>query len=184
MARAAFRFDDAAGKAWLQDLSPAVRRSLSLEEAEAQVDASSDYIQMLGKISENVKEHLRELCSQATADATPDGRFGIVECADGEWSVLRLYKSSDALAHRIGQLDGSDTVVWCFFGVPIQITQGTPRYLLLEGSENAICVQKTGKCSRVPVSQLEPIAIQHDGFLGPDDLVREQAIESRKKSPQ
>ncbi len=99
-------------------------------------------------------------------------RFGLVECKDGEWAVTRAYKKPETLARRLCELDGKDVVVSAFFGIPLAITKGPQRYLMLPGGTQAITVPIVEGLA-TPIIDAETIrhlGVEEDGFLGPPEL--------------
>lgn len=103
---------------------------------------------------------------------TATARWGIIECPSGEWAQMRLFKSAESLARRITQLEGSDTIVWCFFGLPMSLTKGPQRYLQLPGGTQMIQVPifEGGPCKIVDADLLGSIEIEESGFIGPKEL--------------
>jgi hypothetical protein len=103
---------------------------------------------------------------------TSVARWGLVEAPDGEWATMRLFKTPEGLAKRIASLEGQDVVVAAFFGLPLQVTRGTQRYLILPGGQQAVMIPiyAGGPCKLVPANVLDSLEIQDDGFLGPPEL--------------
>jgi len=99
-------------------------------------------------------------------------RFGLVECVDGEWTVTRTYKKPETLARRLCELDGQDVVVSAFYGIPLTITKGPQRYLMLPGGTQAITIPIVeGLAAPIVDAELvRHLAIEEDGFLGPPEL--------------
>lgn len=119
-------------------------------------------------------DELAEQNSEPEPAQTADGfRYLLLECPDGEWSVIRSYASIEAVAKRMAQLEGTDTVVFPIWGVPLPFTKGLPRYLVLPNGRQAIQIpyKHGGPCQIVPADLLEELAIQQDGFLGPEELI-------------
>lgn len=103
-------------------------------------------------------------------------RFALVETTDGEWSKLRVFKTAEGLARRIGALEGTDTVVVPFFGLPLKITRGPQRYLTLPNGQAVQIPLYDGAPARVIPADLMPeVPIQEDGFIGPIELSEGQA---------
>ena len=105
--------------------------------------------------------------------------FGLVESPDGEWLTTRLFTTAEALAKRLGQLEGTDTVVQGFVGLPLHITKGPQRYLLIPGAEKAIMIPmyEGGPCRHVSADVLDGLELQDDGFLGPKELIDTMVVE-------
>jgi hypothetical protein len=99
-------------------------------------------------------------------------RYCMVEAVDGEWPTLRMFKTAEALAKRIGAMEGEDAVLWVYFGLPLQFTRGPQRYLLLPDGVTAIQVPMYagGPCRKVSSDLLSNLETQDDGFVGPPEL--------------
>lgn len=143
-------------------------------------DAYKSFCNLLSDNAKNVLEIEKELIIEDGIDVSV-ASFGIVECPDGEWGVVKLYKTFEGLARRVGQLEGSDTIIWSFFGIPIQLTKGPRRYLTILGSESAISVPLVAgdSCKVVPVASIKHIEIQDDGFLGPPELANSDIVQNK-----
>ena len=111
-------------------------------------------------------------------------RYCLIECPDGDWSMIRMFKSPEGLARRIGQLEGEDTVVWAVFGIPLRITKGPQRYLLLPDGQTALTVPviEGGPVKQVDADLLDSLELQDDGYIGPPELAHAHAITRQKKS--
>lgn len=109
----------------------------------------------------------------APPDPLPDlpCRYGLVEAPDGEMPSLRLFRTPEALAARVAELDGRDVAVWAFFGVPVPLTVGPARHLLLPDGRAARVPAFPGDPPAVVDSAPPGAALQEDGFLGPPDLL-------------
>lgn len=176
---------------WTEKLTSEARAALTYteetalptESSQAEADEDKDaYFRFRMRLSPDAREALDgNVDTTQTPDEDVDAsvaRYAIVESPDGEWAMARLYKTPEALAKRVGQLDGSDTVVWCFFGLPIQLTRGPQRYLILPGGNQAIAVPLVpgAPCKLVPADLLESLEIQEDGYLGPKELANTKLV--------
>lgn len=85
---------------------------------------------------------------------------------DGEWAQQHLFGTEEALAEKVRKLDGTDTVVFAVFGIPVVITQG-PERLIIFPSGNAYTLGRS-KIEKVKVEN--EVTIQTDGFLGEAQL--------------
>ena len=183
-----------AWKVFVSDLSEAARKYLNhteptilpIEAAPQRDDESADgYHQFRKELSPAAREWLDAqvdtvLRPEDEIDASV-ARYCVVEGPDGGWPTARLFKTPEALARRISQLDGTDMVIWCFFGIPIHLTRGPQRYLLLPGGQDAIMIPliEGGPCKIVPADLLENLELQDDGFLGPPELANTEMIEAK-----
>ena len=84
----------------------------------------------------------------------------LVECHDGELPVLRGYPTPEALARRIGALEGINVAVWPFYGAPIVVSEGPSRKMRLPDGRTYWC---DNEANRAPA---HPITARSDGFLG------------------
>lgn len=98
-------------------------------------------------------------------------RYACVESDNGEFAKLRVFRSADALARYLAAAEGRDTVVWCFYGVPLRFTQGPTRYLFLPDGRTALTIPSSPDQPAIPVpADSVTTPIQDDGFLGPPYL--------------
>lgn len=179
---------------WLSTLSNEAKDALNNKEpqkAELKTkpihdydDCSENYSVFRNCLSLEAKEALDKCNAELSIENeidTSTAKFGIVECPDGEWGMMRLYKTVEGLAKRVGQLENTDIVIWCFFGLPIQLTMGLPRYLLLPGGEKAVQIPLVPEapCKIVSVDSLKNIEIQDDGFIGPPELANTKIVQSK-----
>jgi hypothetical protein len=95
-------------------------------------------------------------------------QFCLVECPDGEWPVVKTFPTADALAQRVGELHGQDCVVWAFYGIPLRLTRGPRRHLLLP--DGTALPATWGGAGRVSADQFTSADVQDDGFVGPPEL--------------
>ena len=111
-------------------------------------------------------------------------RYCLIECPDGDWSMVRMFKTPDGLARRIGQLEGEDMVVWAMFGIPLRITKGPQRYLLLPDGMTALTIPVVvgGPVKEVEADLLDQLELQDDGYLGPPELAQAHTIAQEQKS--
>jgi hypothetical protein len=107
-------------------------------------------------------------------------RFGLVEAPDGEWASIKLFKTAEGLARRVGMLEGEDMVVWGFVGFPLQLTRGPQRYLLLPGDEAVMVpMYEGGPVKRVPADLVESLPVQEDGYIGPPELANTKVVHAK-----
>ncbi len=105
-------------------------------------------------------------------------RFGCVESDNGEFSTLRMFKDADALARYLGEVEGQDKVVWCFYGVPLRFTVGPQRYLMMPDQTTALSVPlvKGAKLVRADADLID-MDWQEDGFVGPAYLASTDGLQ-------
>lgn len=115
-------------------------------------------------------------------EASP--RWGIVEATDGEWAKMRLFKTADALARRVQELEGTDTVVWCFYGLPMPVSKGPQRYLTMPGGKQLMQVPlyEGGPCKLVDADLLPNLEAEEAGYVGPREL-SEAAPQAKEQIP-
>lgn len=103
---------------------------------------------------------------------TATHRYAVVESPDGGWATLRTFRNAEGLVRRLQQLEGTDTVVWCFYGLPLGVTKGVPRYLELPNGKQMmqIPLSEGGPVPTVDADSLTKVPLQADGFLGPPEL--------------
>lgn len=135
-----------------------------------------DYASFYASLSPVAAEQVGGMTAKAV-DAEPppevtEARYGIVECPDGEWAQIKLFKTVEGLANRFSNLEGLDVVAWVFYGVPLQFTKGPQRYLRLPDGRHAVKLPTYGNGPHeiVDVIEMENIDPQEDGFLGPPQL--------------
>jgi len=107
-----------------------------------------------------------------------NARWGVVESTDGEWAQMRLFKTADALVRRVSQLEGTDTVVWCFYGIALQVTKGPQRYLSLPGGTQLIQVPlfEGGPAKVVDADLLGNLVFEEAGYVGPPELAESHPV--------
>jgi len=95
-------------------------------------------------------------------------RYALVEAPAEEYPKLRIFPTLEGLVEYMGTLEGQDTVVWPFFGVPMRFTQSPQRYLVLPN----------GLAVTIPMYEDQPLEYvelteadyQTDAFLGDPDM--------------
>lgn len=105
-------------------------------------------------------------------------RFGCVECDNGEFPKMRLFKDAESLAKYLGSVEGQDKAVWCFHGVPMRFTTGPQRYLFMPDGETAMTVPIVpgAKIHRIE-ADLIGTELQEDGFVGPSYLANTDGLQ-------
>lgn len=104
-------------------------------------------------------------------DAKGGPKYGLVESEDGEWPKMHVFKNAEALARRLQQMEGKDVVAWAFYGIPLAITEGPQRYVVLPGG-TALTVPMFdgGPVKVVDADTLDKLVIEEAGYLGPPEL--------------
>lgn len=115
-------------------------------------------------------------------EASP--RWGIVEATDGEWAKMRLFKTAEALAKRVQELEGTDTVVWCFYGLPLPLSKGPQRYLTMPSGKQLMQVPlyEGAPTKLVDADLLPHLEAEEAGYVGPREL-SEAAPLAKEKIP-
>jgi hypothetical protein len=105
-------------------------------------------------------------------------RFGCVECDNGEFATLRMFRDADGLAKYLGSVEGEDKIVWCFFGTPLRFTVGPQRYLMLPDGQTALAIPLVpgAKIHRIE-ADLVSSEYQEDGFVGPRYLANNDGLQ-------
>lgn len=116
-------------------------------------------------------------CDAASMSSEKPPRYGMIECWNGAWPVLRVFVNPYDMAKRLGAIDGQDVVVWAFWGSEIVFTEGPLRYLILpDGTSLTVPRYQGMKIQRVDSSLVAGVSLQGDGFLGPPELARPAGI--------
>lgn len=104
-------------------------------------------------------------------DAKGGPKYCLVESEDGEWPKLHVFKTAEAMARRLHEMEGKDVVAWAFYGVPLAITEGPQRYVVLPGnSAVSVPMFDGGPCKVVDTDSLDNLTIEEAGYLGPPEL--------------
>lgn len=160
-------------------------QALSLSPVAIPEDCDDEFQRFRSSLSTSAREALDRLAgappSEAEPSVTVQPSYCLVESPDGGWATMRLFRTPEALAQRVGQLEGSDTVVWAVYGVPIPITTGMQRYLHLPDGQTSIMVPPYdgGPCRQVRTDLVEGLQIQFDGYVGPRELSETPSIPER-----
>ena len=125
---------------------------------------------------EGAREKLDESVPQVEKpelDANPNTyQFTLIEHFDGEYPVVRTFKSAELMALHIARLEGQNVTVTAFYGVVMRLTKGPTRYLTMPDRETALTVPHGGfgPSKRVELDLLGCLDVQEDGFLGDPEL--------------
>jgi hypothetical protein len=104
--------------------------------------------------------------------AAPQPRYGLCEAEDGEWAVMRLFKTPEQLARRLGELEGQDTVALPFYGVPLPFTKGPRRFLALpDGGYVTVPLYPGEPVKRVEASEVS-VPVEPHGYVGPREMAQ------------
>ncbi len=145
------------------------------------------YDRFLGALTSSAQAAMRAQVREAEPSveiAETAIRFGIVECPDGGWGQMRMFKNAEGLARRLQQLEGTDTIVWCFYGIPLPLTKGPQRYLSMPNGVQMIEVPMyEGKPVKlVNIDTLGNIEFEEQGFVGPPELAETGPMVTKSKS--
>lgn len=189
---------------FLDMLTPAARSAIQHKEPaklptpvehKVPTDENDQFAAFRSSLMPSTRERVDGLVSDERiepVDIEPDtnaARYCLVEGPDGEWSSVRVFKTPEGLARRIGSMEGQDMVVWAFFGIPLRITKGPQRYLLLPDGQQAITIPlyDGGPVQFVDADLLSEREIQEDGFVGRPELavgrMPEPKMPSKKMAP-
>lgn len=157
---------------FLAQMSPTVQAAFRREPAAVEVDADDDSaLADLGPLARQGLEGLSEKPQVEEIDASI-AKFHLVECADGEWATVSTFKVPEGMVRRLADLEGQDTNVWAFYGVPLIISRGPQRYVCLPDGKHAMTVPPYagGPVKIVDITLLTGIKPQDDGYMGPPEL--------------
>jgi hypothetical protein len=174
-----------AGVAFVESLTEGARRALMLAspsikkpttdiEDDAEM-SGSDFLASLTAATRAAFKARRADTSvvavvpKSTAKNKPN--YCLVEADDGEWPKLHRFKSAVDMAKYIRKLEGRDVVIWPLFGVPLSISDGPQRYLILPNDNLAITIPMFdgAECKLVSLDTLE-LTTNESGYLGPPEL--------------
>lgn len=181
-----------AGEVFLAGLSPAARAAITglaagpLEAAPAPRredadDAEYDGERFAASLSPAARAWLAQAggvvppppnpAAEAEAAAARGAKYLIIESGDSGWATVRACRGHEAMARRLQELEGTDTVVHCVYGVPLRVSRGPQRYVELPGGRQVVSVPLYDG-GPVAVSPKDDAAFvpQADGFLGPPEL--------------
>lgn len=167
---------------WLTGLSGTARSGLGGPCAAAQPapprpdDQKDEYGLWRRDLSEPARDHLDTLVPldavrPEEAVSVTAYRYAAVECENGEFPVVRLLRTADALARYLGRLEGQDVSVIPFYGQLLNFSAGPVRYLQLPDLTTLLVIPRQGEgpCQRID-ADLVQFEAQEDGFLGPPEL--------------
>lgn len=144
-------------------------------------DEKADYGAWRSGFGEQAKNWLDDhvdIVEEMAEPSEEDSRFGCVECESGEFPIVRLFKTADALARHIGKLEGRDVSVVPFYGSYLRISAGRQRYMQLPDGESLILVPRDGiGAATIVDADLVDFEWQEDGFIGPPELAASSKLE-------
>lgn len=171
---------------WFSSLSAKARRAISEAPPVAESDEEHDYNCWRDSLSGRARDLVDAQAATAGEPVEPDDfdsgvvRYGLVECESGEYPVVRLFKSADAMARHLGKLEGRDVCAAAFYGYFLKIGRGPARLLQLPWRKALIAVPRDGLGPIHHVgADLVEFDWQEDGFLGPPDLANSAALEEK-----
>lgn len=160
---------------WYSSASPLVRAALTKGPSPAAQDESRiEYVDCAGRLPGPACEALSRGAVAPAAGADPEyrgvsWRYLLFECGDGEAPIFHTFKDPKLVASYVAKLAGKDVYVWAAYGVPIPITAGPRRMLLLPNGKGVTVPALPGDKPKVRRLGFDP-PVQADGFLGPPDL--------------
>lgn len=164
--------DASAWEFLLSELTPQTRAMMegtSVETTDSSDDGES-FDSVLDDLTPATREMLAGPIDPLAAPASlPKGTsYGLFESPDGEWATVRMFRNAEDLARRISELEGQDIVVLPFVGIPLALTKGSPRHLLLPDNATAAAIPLAEglPVELVSVRSIADKEIQEDGYLG------------------
>ncbi len=174
-----------AWEVFLADLSPGARAAMDNFErnplapprppAPPEDDDSDAYDRFLADLSPGARAAFGGAAPEpppGSEASTSEARWCVVESPDGEWAQLRAFRNPEGLARRLQQLEGQDTVVWCFYGVPLKLTKGPQRLLTMPGGRQMVQIPvfEGGPVRLVDAEAAGKVAFLETGYVGPPEL--------------
>lgn len=157
-----------------------VARPLETSPQRREGEEHEEFASFRASLSSEAAEQLDYLVPEAK-DAQPDpdaaaACYGLVECENGDWATIKLFKSVQGLGGRLAYLEGQDVVAWAFYGIPMQFTKGPQRFLMMPDGQSALKIPMyvNGPSEIVSTDTLKNFDMQEDGFLGPPQLAEGQ----------
>lgn len=150
-------------------------------------EETAQYMAFRATLSAAAAEQLDALFGDSEDDSVEVNdklaRYCLIECPDGGWSTVRMFKNKEDLARRLGRLEGEDMVVWAMFGVPLRLTKGPQRYLLLPDGMTALTIPiiEGGPVKTIEADLLDQIELQDDGYVGPPELAQAHTVADEDK---
>lgn len=152
---------------WLNGVSPQARHQVkgSAELVVEQEDHSAFH---------QFRDELDPVAQQAARDEAdtktvwPQGRkpkFCLAMQKDGEWQTLKIFGDLDTLVARLRELEGTDTGAIPFLGIPLPVTKGPDRLLMLPDN-TAVRIRDGKKIDEIQ----DEVVLQDDWFFGPPEL--------------
>lgn len=131
-------------------------------------EVTAAYAGFRSGLTEETQAAVDRLVPAAETPDTGGAKYMMVESRDGDLAVLRAFRTPEAMARRLGDLEGTDTVCWTFYGLALPFTRGPARYLFLPGGASAMQVPAYpgGPSKLVDGDLLDGLEIQTDGFIG------------------
>jgi hypothetical protein len=131
--------------------------------------ADSEHLPWADEMSEEARKAF-PVAGKGAAKEWPDEMSGPMYCAvkspDGEFPTAHVFQRPESLARFVSALDGQDVCVWIFYGLPVPVTKGPNRALILP-DDTYLPLDETVQRFEADPDTLE---IQEDGFLGPEAL--------------
>ena len=107
----------------------------------------------------------------------PDERqpaYCLVICPDGSTPTVQTFYTSDELADFLKNVDGDDTYVFPFLGIPLPFTEAPTRVLFLPDN-TAVPINAEGRVAIAHAGDADGVVIQDDYFMGAPELILKSA---------
>jgi hypothetical protein len=104
-------------------------------------------------------------------------RFCLCEMPDGEFPSVRVFPNQEGLLRRLGSLEGELVNVWCFYGVPLRLSQANAkgrRYLKMGHRLFLVPLAANEPLQEADESEIE-LELQDDGWLGPPTMAADNS---------
>jgi len=152
---------------WLSSVSPSARHQLKgTAELVVEPEDRSAFRQFHDDLDPAAQQAARD--EAATKSEWPQGRkpkYCLALQKDGEWLALKIFPDLDTMVARLKELEGTDTVAIPFLGIPLPLTKGPERLVMLP--DNSAVRARDGKV----IEEIhDEVTLQDDWFLGPPEL--------------
>jgi hypothetical protein len=173
---------------FLASLSDQARRALTARRCRRPADdGHADYERWRSDLSDAARAWVdgqRRAEGPAEAgkeEVDEDGLgFGCVEVESGEFPVVRIFRTAEALARHVGRLEGRDVCVVPFWGAFLKLSKGPLRLVQMPDRATLLSVPRDGD-GRIERIDADDVTFdwQEDGFVGPYELANSAAFEAR-----
>ncbi len=143
---------------------------------DSQSPEQAEYQKSRDRLPAGLQDRVDALVAEAAEDIdtgnAPTPRWCICEMPEGDFPRVKMYPKIEPLVRRLGELEGQETAVWVFYGIPLRFTlpygKSRGRFLFLPGEIEALSIPKSehDKPERVSAELLGHMEWQDDGWLG------------------